>query len=474
MLEQDESATDLFYRPGASKIPGQKFELVDSQPQEHHMVLHCRVEQLEEIGSPGVSSNSEPPTNNSDGWLAAGQTVAALPLDKQAQVILSGLSAGLEQYRLDEREREWGAIIGSVQGVGNVAVNLAKIADFSAYCITGDKVRAAQMVEEFGTALGQTVVSGVRLFEATQKYSYDVGYSGDYAKPLRDFLAVGKLLNNEWSQLPPREQERRKYEIMSQMVADGLVGTAGAQAIGKAKTLTEVLDNVAEQAARASGHGIDAVKGTAGKILNAVDDLIQPEFITPDGQNMRLSREELAIFRKGDKGLPEGVTPSEKLVTTRRRGLNGEAIHSLTVSEEVYKAAEARGLDRAVVKEKFDKLSTCLTQVYTRIGDYDPRLHGTERAYGSAFHELLRQKLGSDELMHTEASFRKGEVVSWGRLGSSRVDIALGEKEKPFASLCLKTLQAVPSAQQERGWINNLPRLDDNSTVPRIYFKLGN
>jgi hypothetical protein len=107
------------------------------------------------------------------------------------------------------------------------------------------------------------------------------------------------------------------------------------------------------------------------------------------------------------------------------------------------------------------------------LGEYDPKIHGSERAYGSRLHELLRRNLGADDLIHTEASYKKGLPVPWGKLGSSRVDIALGEHEKPFVSMCLKTLGAVPSAQQERGWYRNLPRFDDESVIPRIYFKLG-
>ncbi|MBX9720682.1 MAG: hypothetical protein K2X81_04760 [Candidatus Obscuribacterales bacterium] len=49
----------------------------------------------------------------------------------------------------------------------------------------------------------------------------------------------------------------------------------------------------------------------------------------------------------------------------------------------------------------------------------------------------------------------------------------IGEHDKPFASMCLKTLKAIPSAQQERGWYRNLPRFNDDSVIPRIYFKLG-
>lgn len=230
----------------------------------------------------------QPLTNTPDGWLTAGQKIAVLPPEMQAKIIATGLMAGIQQHRHDEHERHWGALIGSVQGAGNVAANLAKIADFSAYCIIGDHERAGEIGHEFGTALGQTTVSGLKLFGSMQKYSYDIGYTGDYAKPVKDVVAVGDLLNHQWSELSPREQERRKYQLITEMTADGLLAAGGAQAIGKAKKFTEVLDVIAEQAGRTAGRGIEASNKAVRAVENAVDDLMQPEIALPGGGKMKL------------------------------------------------------------------------------------------------------------------------------------------------------------------------------------------
>jgi hypothetical protein len=77
-----------------------------------------------------------------------------------------------------------------------------------------------------------------------------------------------------------------------------------------------------------------------------------------------------------------------------------------------------------------------------------------------------------DKAIHPEASYLKQSPSAWGKLGTSRVDISLGDKQKPFVSICLKTLKATPSAQQERGWVKNLPTLNDGSIPPRLYLKL--
>lgn len=266
-------------------------------------------------------------------WFSAGQEIAALPIEKQVQIIGTALIAGMEQYRNDEQERRWGAVIGSIQGLGNVAVNLSKIADFSAYCIIGDEERAGEMAKDFGTALGQTIVSGVKLFGCVQKYSYDIGYSGDYQKPLRDILAVGNFLNEQWSQLPPREQERRKYEFLSQMLADGIVGAAGVQAIGKSKAFTEILDQLAEQVAQNSAKSIESTRKLAGKIGNFIGDLTSPELALPAGGSLKPGRfeqiEEQVLRMAGRSGeyIPERkplfLSPSQNKV------LNGREVDTL-------------------------------------------------------------------------------------------------------------------------------------------------
>jgi hypothetical protein len=308
-LEQDESATDLFYKPGELKHASQKFELIDSSQlrghaekltaepitsdnfknQEISAALDNSSTHNPDIngvlqGKIGSRKDAQAPPalkNDSEGWTQAERLIAALPFDKQVQVMSAGLRAGVEQYRQEDQERQIGAIIGSAQGVGNVAVNLAKIADFSAYCIIGDKERAGAMAEEFGKAFGETTFSGIRLIEISKRYCYEVSSQGDYSKPFRDIVAVGEMLDSQWSQLPPREQERRKYELMSQMVADGLIGTAGAQAIGKAKTFTGILDTLAERVTMSGSLSIDNANRASAIVAREVGNLSR-EFLMPE------------------------------------------------------------------------------------------------------------------------------------------------------------------------------------------------
>ncbi len=202
--------------------------------------------------------------NAPESWLEAGRRISELPAEKQLEVIGAGLMAGHEQYEADERERVWGQLIGTTEGLGAVAVNLATISEFTCDVIAGNKSRAEERGGHFGKALGETLVIGVQLFSAADQYLLNVGYTGQYSKPFKDLADFGGALNERWSQIPPREQERIKYRFITEMAVDGLIGAGGAKAIGKAKTFTEVMDAIAIEAK--SGHPIGAVNGL-GKLV---------------------------------------------------------------------------------------------------------------------------------------------------------------------------------------------------------------
>ena len=229
----------------------------------------------------GQVRQDQPLENTADGWLQAGRRISELPIDQQLQVVGSGLMAGYQQYQADERERTWGRMIGTTEGLGAIAVNLATIAEFTCDCIAGNKERAAERGGKFGEAVGQTLVSGVKLFQDADAYLFKVGFDGDYGRPFRDLVTVGVALNDRWAQLPPREQERVKYKLITEMAADGLIGAGGAKAIGKAKVFTEVLDAIALEAKTTTRATIEGGKRAARAVGSAIDNLTQPEVEIP-------------------------------------------------------------------------------------------------------------------------------------------------------------------------------------------------
>ena len=326
---------------------------------------------------------------------------------------------------------------------------------------------AQKLAESLSTAL----MSGLKISEVIAGYSQEVAKSGDYSRPLRDLQTVMTLANERWEALPLEKRTEKGSELIAEMGVGSVIGEADK--LARSGKLIDALEDFAKYAGELSAPGREKARRALGAFL---DDVFQPKGLTTNGFKMPIPKQQRDIddlVMLKNKGLPDNVKPSEQVITKRRRDLQARAVHVLEVPENVLEAAETRGLSRQVAQEKFDKIAKALADSYHLLGDYDPKIHGSERLYGSKLHELLRQKIGSDDLIHTEASYKKGLPVPWGRLGSSRVDIALGDHEKPFVSMCLKTIGAVPSAQQERGWFKNLPRLENDSVIPRIYFKLG-
>ncbi len=224
-----------------------------------------------------ISNTPESDTTEKIGWLVAAQKISQLPLDKQLQVIGAGLSAGITALNHQQRERSIGAVIGTVQGVGEVATNLGKIADFSAYCILGDD-RAVAMGAEFGESLGKSIVGGIKLFEGAHKYLNDVGAAGaegDYSKVFRDVSTLGDNLNKAWSDLPPREQSRILAKLTTDMAADGLMGLGAARNLGKASKFTEILDTIAEDAQMLHKAGKSISNKTINKLQDAIDPVVE-------------------------------------------------------------------------------------------------------------------------------------------------------------------------------------------------------
>lgn len=216
------------------------------------------------------------PENNQIGWFEAAHKIAQLPFDKQIEIIGTGLGAGLTEYNRQQTERSIGALIGTVQGAGTIATNLGKIADFSAYLLINDHERAGQMGAEFGEALGESIVTGFRLFEGAHKYLNDVGkasYEGDYTKVFRDIDNLGQHLDKAWSELPPREQARILSKLGTELAADGLIGLGAAKAAGNVPgQLTKILDTVSHDAQRLHRAG----KIISNKPVKALDEAIEP------------------------------------------------------------------------------------------------------------------------------------------------------------------------------------------------------
>jgi len=327
---------------------------------------------------------------------------------------------------------------------------------------------AAQKLAE---NLSTTLMSGLKISEVIAGYSQEVARSGDYSRPLRDLQVLTTLANERWQAMPLEKRTEKGSELIAEMGVGSVIGAADK--LARSGKLIDALEDLAKYSGELTAPGREKARKALGAFL---DHVFQPKGLTTNGFEMPIPKQqpENVLFMKGDKGLPQGVKPSEKVSLSERVSDIGQMISKITVPESVYKAAEIQGLSRETVNQKLDLVAQALSKALLRIGNYDPKIHGSERAYGNSLHELMRQNLlkVGDTAIHPEASYLKQSQSEWGKLGTSRVDISLGDKQKPFVSICLKTLKAIPSAQQERGWAKNLPHLNDGNIPPRLFLKL--
>lgn len=269
-----------------------------------------------------------------------------------------------------------------------------------------------------------------------------------------------------------------KARLTSRLATENLGMLAPGLGINKLAKSMDVTGALEELGGTASELGAGAREKTGRFIAGMVDDLaLRPLAVTPEGLRVPVhgTTEEYVLQMKGDKGLPAGVKPSELLEAKAHFTEDGQIALEAKAPEKLIEAAEKRGFDKPFVEQKLRAINTALTDSFLATGAYDQSRHGTEKAYGLLVHEQLRSRINrlNDPYLNAEVSYLKGDLSGWSKLGTSRIDIIVGKPDEPISSICLKTLDARPSAQQERDWFRNLPYLNDGSVIPRMHLKVS-
>ncbi|MBZ0188607.1 MAG: hypothetical protein K8F91_20345 [Candidatus Obscuribacterales bacterium] len=227
-------------------------------------------------------------------WLDAAHRLLELPLEEQMQIVGAGLLAGADQYVSESRERSIGATIGTVQGLGELSVELATIVEFTCDVVAGNDERAILRGEQFGESLGKTIVGGIKLFEMADKYLFDIGFTGDYAKPFQDIATLAQRLNQAYDDLPPREKERIKHKLATEIIGDAAlpIGAARLSKTEKFTTILEEMTTLGREAVSGTGQAVkmlssaelsEKARETGRTIAGIVNDLLGPPPSAPGG-----------------------------------------------------------------------------------------------------------------------------------------------------------------------------------------------
>ncbi len=243
------------------------------------------------------------------------ERIAALPIDKQAQVI----GAGILAYQQEMSRQQFQIMVGTIAGVGDGAVSLAKGAEeaaktlgeiwqFSQEVMLNDPT-AIEKAGKAGEAIGKTLVGGVRLWQVSEAYLGDIGATGDYSKPFKDISWLGEQIDQRWNAMTPAEQSRLAAKLSTEFLG-GLAAGFGIAKLAKSEKITGVLEELGAAANELGGKS----KKKVGKFISGLLDEItpQPTAVTPDGQRIptpRKGRDNYLMSKADDLGDTKGRPP---------------------------------------------------------------------------------------------------------------------------------------------------------------------
>lgn len=295
--------------------------------------LNARDRSSSSAGGEQVLSGRVTENHFQGNWQLAIDELGKLPLDKQISILAVGFTAC---YKKDV-DRFWGRLIGGAEGLGAAFTSVATVVDFGGAVLWNDKKVASELADKFGTDIATITFSGIRLYAATDKCLFDTGFTGDYSLPFRQVAATGLALDEQWAALPLKEQERIKYRLLTEFAAEGAMGAGAAQAVGKAKTFTGLLDVLAQNVVKSGAGTFDrSRKALAGAIR---------EFCTPDYSYAGIGR--LKLLQDTKDELMEGLSNEKRLFRNPYTGnvhTPGEAARNAGIDNTLKPKDKAKAL----------------------------------------------------------------------------------------------------------------------------------
>ncbi|CAN5533781.1 hypothetical protein BH11CYA1_BH11CYA1_50720 [soil metagenome] len=180
------------------------------------------------------------------------EKIAALPLDKQAQIIGTGIGAYWHEIDRQQYEILVAAATGFGKGVTGLlggAIGLAKcageLAQFSRELIENKPI-AQEKAAQAGEAFGKLLVGGIRVVSVCDQYLGGLGaaaYEGDNTKALRDISWLGHELDKRWQSMTPAQQTELATQLGTETLGSMMLG-AGIHKLSKSASIAEKLQEL--------------------------------------------------------------------------------------------------------------------------------------------------------------------------------------------------------------------------------------
>ncbi len=227
------------------------------------------------------------------------ERVAAMPIDKQAQI----LSAGIQAYQQEINHQQFRVAVGEITGVGESVVGMAQgvdslgksicdVAQFSRD-LAENNPRAADTAEQASKSFGKLLVGGIRVVEVADGYLGSLGaasYEGDNTKAFRDVSGLGQRINQRWSEMSTEE----KTSLTTRLTLDNLgpIAAAGAGAkLAKSIDVAGALQDLGASASVFGGRERDKYSRVIGEMVEKLTP--QPMGVTPNGRLMPIPKDRL-------------------------------------------------------------------------------------------------------------------------------------------------------------------------------------
>jgi len=221
------------------------------------------------------------------------ETIAALPLDKQAQIIGAGVAA----FHNELEHQKFRIFVGTVAGIGDGTVSLVKgiedtgkaiceVAQFSREIMANDPA-AVDKAGKAGETIGKTLVGGVHLFQVADAYLGNIGATGDYCKPLKDIAWLGQKMNDNWQAMSPEEKTRLTTKLAVENLGAMAVGL-GTNKLAKSMDVAGALEQLGTDASQLGG----AAREKASKFISRMTEELAPQevAVSPGGQKISIPR----------------------------------------------------------------------------------------------------------------------------------------------------------------------------------------